>query len=83
MDAKLINFYFEQNGFKKKFNKVYFNYIRGEYDVKILAIESKIIISHLNNIIFETGLPKNEGSIVKWINILINKYEKESNQTNS
>lgn len=78
MDIKILNFYFQQIGFKKKTNKVYFNYIRDNYEVRIYTANKKAFILKDDVILFETGLPSNEGSIVKWCNILITKDEKQT-----
>jgi hypothetical protein len=78
MDINILNFYFQQIGFKKKQNKKFLNYIRKNYEVKIFAIDKKAFILKDDLILFETGLPTNEASIVKWCNLLIQKDEKET-----
>lgn len=83
MDVKLLNFYFKKIGFKTKANKLYLNYIRDNYEVKLFIAESKAFIYFNAELIYETGIPSYEPSIVKWCNILINKHEKENNQTDS
>lgn len=83
MKLELLNFYFEKNGFKRNANKLYFNYIREPYEVKIFKLERKAFIIKENAIVFETGLPTKEASIVKWCNILIDKDENKNNQIDS
>lgn len=79
MKLELLNFYFEKNGFKKSSNKKYFHYSRNDYEVKILKSENKAFIFKKDSIVFETGIPSREPSIVKWVNILIDKHEKQNN----
>jgi len=55
-------------------------YSKGNYSVKISEVSNKIYIFLADELIYETGLPVNEASVVKWCNILIDKYEK-GNQT--
>lgn len=79
MKLEILNFYFEKSGFKRNAKKKYFNYIRRNYEVKIFSSENKAFVLKDNFIIYETGLPSNEGSIVKWINLLIDKHEAQNN----
>lgn len=83
MNLELLNFYFEKNGYGRNANKKYFNYFRKGYEVKIFRNENKALIIKDGLILFETGIPNNEASIVKWINILIAKHEKENNSIDS
>lgn len=78
MKLELLNFYFEKNGFKRNSNKKYFHYFRNGYEVKILKNENKAFILKNDLIVFETGLPSKEPSVVKWVNILIEKHETQN-----
>lgn len=80
---KLLNFYFKKIGFKTKASKKYLNYTRKEYEIKLFHLDRKAVILFDNQVIYETGLPTNELSIIKWCNILINKHEQENNQIDS
>lgn len=83
MKLELLNFYFEQSGFKKKSSKLFYQYERGKYLAKISPTNKKCFLLFEGKLILETGIPTNEPSIVKWVNILIDKNEKENIQIGS
>jgi hypothetical protein len=78
MNIQILNFYFQKNGYGRNANKMYFNYFKNGYEVKIFRTTNKAIIIKDGLILFETGIPTNEASIVKWINILIAKHENQN-----
>lgn len=82
MDLELINSYFQKAGYTRSVtSKLIF--FRNEYEVRLIANEKAILIINKNKLIFKTGMPKSEASIVKWINLLISKNEKDNQEANS
>lgn len=82
MNLNLLKSCFEEAGFKNK-NESNLIYNIGKYVIILKANERIIVIIFENQIIYETGLPYKEQSIVKWIQLLIKKHEKEIQKSNS
>lgn len=83
MKIDLLNFYFTKGGYKKnKFrnHSLTYEYLKGKYFVSISPHNKKAFIFRDKELILETGLPEREASVVKWVNILINKDEKANIQ---